>query len=142
MQRKKLLLTVVHILYQSLIFEYASTTSSMLSGKAVTYTVQNYDILKAETAGWLGGLLDDSKNKSDHQNVYSDGKRLKDDKTDLRLYDEQWEIAKHYPFVEKDAQKRTCSKALVMTHAYSNAIMDKVVEALKNGIVGNEDDDW
>ena len=108
----------------------------------VTYTVQNYDILKAETAGWLGGLLDDSKNKSDHQNVYSDGKRLKDDKTDRRLYDEQWEIAKHYPFVEKDAQKRTCSKALVMTHAYSNAIMDKVEEALKNGIVGNEDDDW
>ncbi len=47
-----------------------------------------------------------------------------------------------YPFVEKDAQKRTCAKALVMTHAYSNAIIDKVEEALKNGIVGNEDDDW
>ena len=30
----------------------------------------------------------------------------------------------------------------VMTHAYSNAIIDKVEEALKNGIVGNEDDDW
>jgi hypothetical protein len=28
------------------------------------------------------------------------------------------------------------------THAYSNAIIDKVEEALKNGIVGNEDDDW
>lgn len=27
------------------------------------------------------------------------------------------------------------------THAYSNAIIDKVEEALKNGIVGNEDDD-
>lgn len=36
----------------------------------------------------------------------------------------------------------TCAKALVMTHAYSNAIIDKVEEALKNGIVGNEDDDW
>ena len=58
------------------------------------------------------------------------------------LYDEHWEIAKHYPFVEKDAQKRTCAKALVMTHAYSNAIIDKVEEALKSGIVGNEDDDW
>ena len=44
--------------------------------------------------------------------------------------------------LEKDAQKRTCAKALVMTHAYSNAIIDKVEEALKNGIVGNEDDDW
>ena len=42
----------------------------------------------------------------------------------------------------KDPQKRTCSKALVMTHAYSNAIIDKVEEAIKNGIVGNEDDEW
>ena len=44
--------------------------------------------------------------------------------------------------MEKDAQKRTCAKALVMTHAYSNAVLDKVEEAVKNGIVGNEDDDW
>ena len=35
-----------------------------------------------------------------------------------------------------------CAKALVMTHAYSNAIIDKVEEAFRNGIVGNEDDDW
>lgn len=48
----------------------------------------------------------------------------------------------HYPFVEKDAQKRTCSKALVMTHAYSNAIMDKVSEAVQHGLVGNDDDNW
>jgi len=108
----------------------------------VTYTVQNYDILKAEDAGWIGGILDNSDNRQSHQNVYSDGKRMKGDKTDRRLYDEQWEIAKHYPFVEKDNKKRTCSKALVMTHAYSNAIIDKVEEALKNGIVGNEDEDW
>jgi len=108
----------------------------------VTYTVQSYDILKAEDAGWLGGLLDDSRQDKDNRNYRSDGKRMKNDATDRRLYDEQWEIAKHYPFVPKDAQKRTCSKALVMTHAYSNAIIDKVEEALKNGIVGNEDEDW
>ena len=108
----------------------------------ITYTVQNYDILKAEDAGWLGGFLDNSDNRQAHQNIYSDGKRMKEDKTDRRLYDEQWEITKHYPFVEKDAQKRTCSKALVMTHAYSNAIIDKVEEAIKNGIVGNDDEDW
>ena len=108
----------------------------------VTYTVQNYDILKAEDAGWLGGLFDNSENRQNNQNVHSDGKRMKDDKTDRRLYDEQWEISKHYPFVPKDPQKRTCSKALVMAHAYSNAIMDKVEEAIKNGIVGNEDEDW
>ena len=108
----------------------------------VTYTVQNYDILKAEDAGWIGGIFDNSDNRQSRQNYYGDGKRLKGDNTDRRLYDEQWEIAKHYPFVEKDNKKRTCSKALVMTHAYSNAIMDKVEEALKNGIVGNEDDEW
>lgn len=52
------------------------------------------------------------------------------------------QIKTQNPFVEKDAQKRTCAKALVMTHAYSNAIIDKVEEALKNGLVGNEDDNW
>ena len=108
----------------------------------VTYTVQNYDILKAESAGWIGGILDNSENRTERQNYYGDGKRLKGDNTDRRLYDEQWEIIKHYPFVEKDNKKRTCSKALVMTHAYSNAIIDKVEEAIKNGIVGNEDDEW
>lgn len=108
----------------------------------VTYTVQSYDILKAEDAGWLGGVFDNSDNRNSHQNVWSDGKRMKDDKTDRRLYDEQWEIAKHYPFVEKDNKKRTCAKALIMTHAYSNAILDKIEEAMKNGIVGNDDEDW
>ena len=103
----------------------------------VTFTVQNYDILNDISGGWFGVKPDGEKNKS-----YGDGTRKMDDKTNVSLYDEQWEIARHYPFVEKDAQKRTCAKALVMTHAYSNAIIDKVEEALKNGIVGNEDDDW
>ena len=101
----------------------------------VTYTVQNYDVLTDISGGWLS-TTDDSKK------TYGDSKRKQDDVTNANLYDEQWEIAKHYPFVAKDAQKRTCAKALVMTHAYSNAIIDKVEEALKNGIVGNDDDDW
>jgi hypothetical protein len=108
----------------------------------ITYTVQNYDVLKVEDGGWLGGLGNDDKDRNRNKDTYADGKRMAKDKTDRRLYDEQWEIAKHYPFVEKDSQKRTCSKALVMTHAYSNAIIDKVEEAVKNGLVGNEDDDW
>jgi hypothetical protein len=29
-----------------------------------------------------------------------------------------------------------------MTHAYSNAVLDKVEEAIKHGLVGNDDDDW
>lgn len=101
----------------------------------VTYTVQNYDVLADISGGWLSGIGSDER-------TYGDSKRKADDKTNGNLYDEQWEIAKHYPFVEKDVKKRTCAKALVMTHAYSNAIIDKVEEALKNGIVGNDDDDW
>ena len=101
----------------------------------VTYTVQTYDVLADISGGWLSST-------DNAQKTYGDSKRKADDKTNANLYDEQWEIARHYPFVEKDAQKRTCSKALVMTHAYSNAIIDKVEEAVKNGIVGNEDDDW
>lgn len=99
----------------------------------VTYTVQTYDVLADTSGGWL--TISDNK-------TAGDSKRKADDKTNGNLYDEQWEIARHYPFVEKDAQKRTCSKALVMTHAYSNAIIDKVEEAIKNGVIGNEDDDW
>ena len=102
----------------------------------VTYTVQTYDVLADISGGWFGVALD-GENKS-----YADAKRKADDKTNANLYDEQWEIAHHYPFVEKDTKKRTCSKALVMTHAYSNAILDKVSEAVKNGIVGNDDEDW
>ena len=101
----------------------------------VTFTVQNYDLLTDVSGGWLS-VTDDS------HKTYGDSKRKMDDKTNAYLYDEQWEIAKHYPFVEKDPQKRTCSKALVMTHAYSNAIMDKVEEAIKHGITGADDDDW
>jgi len=101
----------------------------------VTYTVQSYDVLADISGGWLSPT-----EKSDRP--YADGKRKADDKTNANLYDEQWEIGRHFPFVPKDAQKRTCAKALVMTHAYSNAIIDKVEEAVKNGIVGNEDDDW
>jgi len=108
----------------------------------VTYTVQNYDVLKVESGGWLGALTETDKDRNRRKDAYGDGKRMNADKTDRHLYDEQWEIVKRYPFVEKDSQKRTCAKALVMTHAYSNAIMDKVEEAVKNGLVGNENDDW
>ena len=101
----------------------------------VTFTVENYDVLSDISGGWIS--LVDSDNRT-----YGDSKRKADDKTNANLFDKQWEIAHHYPFVEKDAQKRTCAKALVMTHAYSNAVIDKIEEAVKNGIIGNEDEDW
>ena len=103
----------------------------------VTFTVQTYDVLADITGGWLS-----PQDNKDNRRTYGDSKRKADDMTNPNLYDEQWEIGKHYPFVEKDNKKRTSAKALVMTHAYSNAILDKVEEAVKNGVVGNEDDDW
>ena len=101
----------------------------------VTYTVQNYDVLADVSGGWLSPVDKDKK-------TVGESKRKADDKTNANLYDEQWEIAQHYPFVPKDSKKRTCAKALIMTHAYSNAIMDKVDEAVKNGTVGDDGDDW
>lgn len=52
-----------------------------------------------------------------------------------------WEC---FPFQLKDAYKakKSSSKALVMTHAFSNVIIDKIEEAAKNGLVGNENDEW
>lgn len=103
----------------------------------VTFTVQNYDVLADISGGWLGALTGNQDERT-----FGDSKRKAADKTNENLYDEQWEIARHYPFVAKDPKKRTCAKALVMTNAYSNAIMDKVKEAIENGLIGNEDEDW
>ncbi len=49
-----------------------------------------------------------------------------------------------YPFAEKDGHnaKKTSSKALVMSYAYSNVLLDKIEEAAKHGLVGNENDNW
>lgn len=61
--------------------------------------------------------------------------------TSIRV-DENWALDKCYPFVKKDNHKITSSKALIMAHAYSNVIMDKIEEVVKNGLVGNENEDW
>lgn len=88
----------------------------------VTYTVQYYDVTKAIGGGIIGALGDAIPQMSH----------------------EKWGLETCYPFVEKDEHKakKTSSKALVMTHAYSNVIMDKIEETAKNGLVGNENDDW
>lgn len=88
----------------------------------VTYTVQCYEINKVAGGGILGAVGG------------TPGTRI----------DEKWALDTCYPFAEKDGHKakKTSSKALVMVHAYSNVIMDKIEEAVKNGLVGNENDNW
>jgi len=104
----------------------------------VTYTVQSYDVLRDVSGGIFGAIFDKQSG------TFDDQKRKKQNTTNRRLYDEIWALNTCYPFIAKDEHlaKRTSAKALVMTHAYSNAIMDKIEEAVKNGITGNEDDDW
>lgn len=87
----------------------------------VTYSVQCYNVSKIIGGGWLGSPEED------------------------RVYSEQkWPLTTCWPFAKKDEHhaKKTSSKALVMTHAYSNVIMDKIKEAALNGVVGNENDEW
>lgn len=88
----------------------------------VTYTVQNYDVNKYVGGGIMGAIGGTQATKSV----------------------EKWAIEKCFPFQMKDGYKakKSSSKALVMTHAYSNVIMDKIEEAAKNGLVGNENNDW
>lgn len=84
----------------------------------VTYTVAAYDADILAGGGLLGSAA-----KATH-------------------VDETWPLDKCFPFAEKDKHKKTSAKALVMTHAYSNVMMDKIEEAVKNGLTGNEGENW
>lgn len=86
----------------------------------VTYTVPAYNVVKYAGGGIMGAI---------------NGMRG-------TPVDETWPLDKCYPFADKDSHKKTSSKALVMAHAYSNVIMDKIEEAVKNGVSGNEGEDW
>lgn len=88
----------------------------------VTYTVPFYAVVRMIGGGWIGALGGD-----DNPPIRSD---------------ENWTLDKCFPFVSKDSHKKTSSKALIMAHAYSNVVMDKIEECIKNGLTGNEDDDW
>lgn len=84
----------------------------------ITYTVPFYTIEKVVGGGFLGNR-----------------------ETSIRV-DENWVLDKCYPFIKIDNHKITSSKALIMAHAYSNVVMDKIEEVVKNGLVGNENEDW
>jgi len=86
----------------------------------VTYTVQNYEAIVLAGGGIMGAIGGTVPTK----------------------IAEKWVLEKCYPFAEKDKHKKTSSKALIMTHAFSNVIMDKIEEAVKNGVSGNENDNW
>lgn len=88
----------------------------------VTYTIPFYDVTRSIGGGWMGALSGS--------------------KTPPTRSDENWALDTCFPFAKKDSHKKTSCKALVMAHAYSNVIMDKIEECIKNGLSGNEGDDW
>ena len=86
----------------------------------VTYTVPFYHVDRYTNGGYLG--------KGDNA---------------TQSIQENWVLDECYPFTSgKDSHKKTSSKALIMAHAYSNVVMDKIEECVKNGLTGNEGDDW
>ena len=97
----------------------------------------------SDIAGHLGGM--NAYNVSVHPMIIEasrGGFKAALSNTRPSISTEKWPLETCYPFIEKDEHKakKTSSKALVMTHAYSNVIMDKIEEAVKNGLAGNESD--
>lgn len=88
----------------------------------VTYTVPYYKVVRTIGGGWMSAL---------------GGGNSRQTQTD-----ENWAIDKCFPFAKKDSHKKTSCKAIVMAHAYSNVVMDKIEECITNGLSGNEGSDW
>lgn len=87
----------------------------------VTYTVPFYSVIRMVGGGLLGAL---------------------GTTTPPSRYDEKWALDSCFPFAQKDSHKKTSCKALIMAHAYSNVVMDKIEECVKHGLTGNEGEDW
>lgn len=86
----------------------------------VTYTVPYYTVNKTVGGGAIAAMS----------------------RTAPVKFTENWTIDKCFPFSAKDSHKKTSSKALVMAHAYSNILMDKIEECITNGLSGNENENW
>ena len=92
----------------------------------VTYSLQAYNVIKTAGGGILGQISAGLNGK-----------------TATKEINETWPLDQTYPFAEKDAfgAKKTSSKSLIMSYAYSQIMMDKIESAIKEGMTG-EDDNW
>ena len=62
---------------------------------------------------------------------------------DNRPRRDEWFISDCYPFNSKSKHNKSmCCEALVQVVAYSNVIMHNIEESIKNGVIGNETEEW
>lgn len=94
----------------------------------LTYTIQAFNVYKTKGAGVWGAL----------------SKGLSGVATPNETVAENWMISKCYPFVpeKEDKHEYSSAKAICMTTAFSDYIMNKIKEAVQHGLSGNENDDW
>ena len=85
----------------------------------VTYTLMNYEINRSD--GVFSNIINKIINSPTH---------------------EVWPLNQTYPFNENDSHKKSSSKAFVSTIYYSADIINSIENAVKEGVVGNEVDDW
>lgn len=85
----------------------------------VTYTVPFYEVEKSVGGGLISAVGVKSTNVG-----------------------ERWTLDKCYPYSDKDLRKKTSAKALVMAHAYSDVIMEKIEEAVKNSDLTDGSENW
>ncbi len=92
----------------------------------ITYSLQAYNVVKTVGGGIMGKINKGLSGVNAEKDV-----------------NETWPLDQTYPFAEKDAfgAKKTSSKAIVMAYSYSQVMLDKIEEAIKNGMTG-EDNDW
>lgn len=94
----------------------------------ITYTIQSFPVYKVKGGGILGNVLTGMAGTANKTETVA----------------ENWMIDKCYPFVstKEDKHERASAKAICMTTAFSNYVMNKIKEAVQHGLSGNETDEW
>lgn len=93
----------------------------------ITYTIQAFSVYKEKGGGILGQVSKAMSGAGTTETVA-----------------ENWMINKCYPFVstKEDKHENASAKAICMTTAFSDYIMNKIKEAVQHGLSGNETDEW
>lgn len=94
----------------------------------ITYTIQAFPVYKVKGGGFLSVAAAAFAGTAPSTETVA----------------ENWMIDKCYPFIpaKEDKHKKSSAKAICMTVAFSNYIMNMIKEAVQHGLSGNENDNW